>query len=61
MLGIIAFLLPSPSSAPEAVATWVVFAGLRVVLHGSIGMFVLAIVLVWTRTAADGAAPGTRV
>jgi hypothetical protein len=59
MLGIIAFLLPSPSSAPEAAATWVVFAGQRVVLHGSIGMFVLAIVLAWTRTAADGAAPGT--
>ena len=49
MLGIIAFLLPSPSSAPEATATWAVYGGQRVVMHGSIGMFVLAIVLAWCR------------
>ena len=52
MLGIIAFLLPSPGTAPVAEWTWATYAAQRVVLHSSIGMFVLAVVLAWCANGA---------
>ena len=48
MLGIIAFLLPSPGSAPASTVSWATYAMQRVVLHGSIGMFGISIFIAWS-------------
>lgn len=61
MLGMLAFVLPIPSSRAESTLTWTTRAVQRVVLHASIGLFLLATVLAWDGGSTCAPAAGTAV